>query len=142
MACSREAVYAMLLNPPEEATREPLEELIKWWRAKREERLAAEKMAAQIKKDEDAFKSFILEAFKKQKFEGMIIDGRTTGLTTKSVATVCDKEALVQHIISTKQLDLLQFRLSTGAVDERKEAGVSVPGTEYIDVYDLFDRKV
>lgn len=141
MACSREAVYAMLLNPPEEATREPLEELIKWWRAKREERLAAEKLAAQIKKDEDAFKSFILEAFKQQKFEGMLIGGRTTGLTTKSVAIVKDKEALVKHILASGEIDLLQFRLATGAVDERRDNDVEVPGTEYIEVYELFDRK-
>lgn len=127
---------------PAEASREDVEQAIVKWRADREKRLEAEKVAKKIKETEDAAKSFILEAFKQQKFEGMLIDGRTTGLATKSVPTVCDKELLVAYIKETGELDLLQFHLSAGAVKERTEAGISVPGTEYVDVYDLFDRKV
>lgn len=132
----------MEFNDPAEATREEVENAIMQWRGYRAQRLEAEKVANKLKERETEFKTFVLEAFKQQKFEGMLIGGRMTGLSTKEVATVSDKEALVRYILATGQLDLLQFRLSTGAVDERKENGEEVPGTEYIDVYDLFDRKV
>lgn len=130
-----------MINPAE-ATREEVEEAIKEWRSKRAARLEQDKVAAKLKKEEESFKGFILEAFKQQQFEGMIIDGRSTGLTTKKIPSVSDKEKFMAYIRETGELDLLQFRISTGAVDERVANGVEVPGTEYVDYYDLFDRKV
>ena len=132
----------MQLESPDVAPRQQVEQCIKEWREAREQRLAAEKVARKLKEAEDFYRGFLLEAFKMQKLEGMIIDGRSTGLTTKPMATVSNKEELLAYIKATGQLELLQFRLSTAAVDERNENGVSVPGTEYIDIYDLFDRKV
>lgn len=131
----------MKFNDPAHAPREEVEKAIVEWRSYREQRLEAERAARRVKDCEDAFKSFILEAFKEQNLEGMLIDGRLTGLTTRSVPTVCDKEKLVEYIKQTGELDLLQFRLAPQAVDERHENGVEVPGTEYIDIYDVFDRK-
>lgn len=128
-------------NDPAEASREEVESAILAWRGFREQRLEAEKVAGRLKANEDAFKSFVLEAFKQQKFEGMLIGGRTTGLSTKKVPTVADKEALMGYIRSTGELDLLQFRLSAAAVAERWENEVKVPGVEEIEIYDLFDRK-
>lgn len=121
--------------------RKAIEEAITAWRAKRAERLAADKVANKLKEKESELKSFILEAFKEEKWEGMLIDGRTTGLSTKLVPTVADKEKFMAYVRETGDLDLLQFRLSTGAVDERRSNGVVVPGTEYTEFYDLFDRK-
>jgi len=127
---------------PAEATREEVEQAIVAWRAKRDERLAQDKIAAKLKKEEEQFKSFILESFKQQKFEGMLIDGRTTGLTSKKIPSVCDKEKLVAYIRQTGELDLLQFRISNPAIEERTANEVEVPGIEYVDYYDLFDRKI
>lgn len=130
-----------MINPAE-ATREEVEQAIVAWRAKRDERLAQDKIAAKLKKEEEQFKSFILESFKQQKFEGMLIDGRTTGLTSKKIPSVCDKEKLVAYIRQTGELDLLQFRISNPAIEERTANEVEVPGIEYVDYYDLFDRKI
>jgi hypothetical protein len=127
---------------PAEASRETVEQAIVLWRDVRARRLEQEKVANKLKSTEETAKSFILECFKQQKFEGMLIDGRTTGLATKEIPSVCDKEAFMSYIRKTGELELLQFRLAAGAVNERKEEGVSVPGTEYVEVYDLFDRKV
>lgn len=129
-------------NNPMEATRQQVEDMIIAWRAKRAERLELDKVANKAKQEEENYKSFILECFKQQKFEGMLIDGRTTGLTTKKVPTVSDKEELLAYIRESGELDLLQFRLSAEAVNLRKENEIDVPGTEYVEVYDLFDRKV
>lgn len=126
---------------PEDAPREHIEELIKFWRERRAERLEADRQARVLKNEEDAAKSFLIECFKQQKLEGMIIDGRSTGLATKTQPSVADKEAFLAYIKETGQLDLLQFRLATGAVQERWNNEVEVPGVEEIELYDLFDRK-
>ena len=126
---------------PDEAEREVVEKAIVMWRELRTERLEAERQARVLKNDEDKLKSFLIEAFKQQKLEGMIIDGRSTGLSTKTQPSVADKEALLAYIKETGQLDLLQFRLATGAVQERWNNEVEVPGVEEIELYDLFDRK-
>lgn len=123
------------------ATREQTEQVIKAWREKRAARLEANRVTEALKEEETKMSSWLLEVFKQQKFEGMLIGGRITGLSDKSVPAVSDKEALMQYIRKTGELDLLQFRLSTGAVEERTQNGVKVPGTEYITVHELFDRK-
>lgn len=126
---------------PAAAPREHVEELIKFWRETRAERLEMERKANNLKKEEDAAKSFLIECFKEQKLEGMLIDGRATGLATKKQPAVDDKEAFLAYIKETGELDLLQFRLATGAVQERWENEVEVPGIKEIELYDLFDRK-
>lgn len=126
---------------PDEAEREVVEKAIVMWRELRTERLEAERQARVLKNDEDKLKSFLIEAFKQQKLEGMIIDGRSTGLSTKTQPSVADKEAFLAYIKETGQLDLLQFRLATGAVQERWNNDMEVPGVEEIELYDLFDRK-
>ena len=126
---------------PDEAEREVVEKAIVMWRELRTERLETEHQARVLKNDEDKLKSFLIEAFKQQKLEGMIIEGRSTGLSTKTQPSVADKEAFIAYIKETGQLDLLQFRLATGAVQERWNEDVEVPGVEEIELYDLFDRK-
>lgn len=126
---------------PDEAEREVVEKAIVMWRELRTERLEADRQARVLKNDEDKLKSFLIEAFKQQKLEGMIIEGRSTGLSTKTQPSVADKEAFLAYIKETGQLDLLQFRLATGAVQERWNEDVEVPGIEEIELYDLFDRK-
>lgn len=126
---------------PTEATREETEEVIKAWRVRREERYEADRVAKNLKEKENQLSSWLLEVFKQQKFEGMLIGGRITGLNAKSVPVVEDKEQFCKYILEEEALELLQFRISTSAIQEREENGVSVPGIEHIEVYDLFDRK-
>ena len=132
----------MKLPPIEEAKREEVEAAIKEWREHNARRLEAERAARAVKKVEDVYKSFLLEVFKVQKLEGMIIDGRSTGLSTKKGLVVSDKEAFLAYIKQEQALDLLQFRMAEGAVKERMAEGIQVPGTEEAEFYDLFDRKV
>jgi hypothetical protein len=126
---------------PSEATRDLYESIIVKWRAMRAKRLELERQAKAAQESETAFKSYAIEVCRTQKLEGVLIDGRITGLNTKSVATVSDKEALIKYIRETGDIALLQFRLATGTVDEYNENGKKVPGTAYIDVYDLSDKK-
>lgn len=124
------------------ATREDTESVIQAWREQRAHRLELNRVMEAAKAEESQLASWLLEVFRQQKFEGMLIGGRITGLSTREVATVEDKEAFLNHIRATGELELLQFRLATGAIDERRDNGVEVPGTRYVDTYELFDRKV
>lgn len=126
---------------PETATRQEVEGCIKAWREARTQRLELDRKAAVAKKSEDSYKSFLIEAFRQQKLEGMLIDGRVSGLATKEIPVVEDKEAFMSYIRETGSLELLQFRLSAPAVAEREEAGVEVPGIGKMETYELFDRK-
>lgn len=128
-------------HTPETAPREVVEECIVKWRDMREKRLEADREAAKLKKEEDFLKSFVLEAFRQQKFEGMLIGSRITGLSTKSVPVVEDKAAFMEYIRQTGELDLLQFRISNPAIEAREEDGQEIPGIGRMDIYDLFDRK-
>lgn len=127
--------------PVAEAPRDLYEKIIVQWRAMRAKRLELERQAKEAQSTETALKSYAIEVCRAQKLEGVLIDGRITGLNTKNVATVSDKEALINFIRETGDISLLQFRLATGTVDEYTQNDRKVPGTEYIDVYDLSDKK-
>lgn len=130
------------LTPVMEAERTLVEKVIQMWRSKRAARLEANRVMEKLKEEETMYASWLQEVFRQQKLEGMLIDGRITGLTPSDTPVVSDKEAFQKYILENNALDLLQFRLSVAAVNERKENGVKVPGTEYIPIYSLFDKKV
>lgn len=124
---------------PQDATRKDVEIAIQAWIAARETRLEQDKICAKFKSLEDEYKSFILEAFKQQHYEGMIIGGRSIGLTVREVPVVVGREEFCKYVLETQDLSLLEFRPSKSAIEER---GVeNVPGTEMVETYDLFNRK-
>lgn len=128
-------------NDPSDATRVEIEGAVAQWRALRAERLAAEKVAAEIKTAETAYKDFIVAAMRSQHYEGIVKEGRMTYVRTSQVPTANDRQAFEAYILETRDLSLLQFRPSVGAIKERLEAGVNVPGIEMLDTFDLGDRK-
>lgn len=121
--------------------RDTYEKVVVEWRAMRKARLEANRIMEALQKKETALKSYALEVFRFQNLPGILIDGRVTALSTKNVPTVSDKEALLNHIKKTGDLALLQFRLASGTVEEYRENDISVPGVEFIDVYDLTDTQ-
>lgn len=131
----------MIDTPPIEATRPQVEQAIVAWRAKRAERLEAQRLVDAMQKEESALKSWLIAVFKEQAYEGMVIESRITGLSTREVHSVVDRDALVNYIYENEAIDLLQFRLSESAVGAREEVGQTVPGLDIVEVYDIFDRK-
>lgn len=134
-------VEAVASVPVTEARRDLVESVITAWRAQRAQRLEENRIMEASKKIELQLSSWLLEVFKQQKLEGMLIGGRVTGLAEKEVAVVADKKEFMDYILKEGALELLQFRISTSAVDERRDNGVEVPGVRYDKVHDLFDRK-
>lgn len=129
------------LPDPKEATRQEVTEAVRQWRELRAERLAIEKQAEKVKEKELKLKNFLILSMNSQAYEGIVEGGRITGVRTTEVPTCNDRAALDKFILETGSLDILQFRLSSTAIKDRADKGVEVPGIEYIDVYDLFDRK-
>lgn len=128
--------------PADESDRHTLEEATKLWREARDLRLAADKKAADLKKTEEALKSWIISVFIKQSQEGVVFNGRCIGLTEGEVPTVSDRVAFKQYIFENDALELLQFRTSNSAIMERLNAGIKIPGIEMQPTYSLYDRKV
>lgn len=126
---------------PTVATREEVTAAVGEWRRLREERLAADKIAEALKKEENVQKQFILSALIAQKYEGIVLDGRITGVSDKDQPVVKDRQAFEEYILRNKALHLLQFRISTAAVRELKDNDISVPGVDFETIHDLFDRK-
>ena len=118
--------------------RSEIQTTIKLWRETREQRLAAEKVADKLKEAETALKNGLIAEIVEGKYEGIVIGGRVTGVSTKEVPVVIDRQVLEKYILDTRNLSLLQFRISTSAVAEVGE----VPGVGTATVFDLFDRKV
>jgi hypothetical protein len=136
-----ELLAAIAPLDPVSAPRDLYEVTVSKWREMRAKRLELNRLMEAAQKQETLLKSYAIEVFRAQKLEGVMIDGRITSLNTKNVATVSDKEALVNFIRETGDISLLQFRLATGTVDEYVENDLKVPGVEFIDVYDLSDKK-
>lgn len=138
---TEELMTEVLSTDPKEAPRDLYELAVSQWRAMRSKRLELNRLMEAAQKQETLLKSYAIEVFRAQKLEGVMIDGRITSLRTNSVATVSDKEALLKFIKETGDTALLQFRLATGTVDEYVANEKTVPGVEYIDVYDLSDKQ-
>lgn len=128
-------------TPPAEATRTEVEQTIVQWREARAQRLEAQRIVDAMQKEESALKSWLIAVFQAQAFEGMVINQRITGLSTREVHTTVDKAALLDYIYENEAIDLLQFRLSETAIVAREAEGVQVPGLEVVEAFDLFDRK-
>ena len=126
---------------PNEATRQEIEQAVAEWRAVRAERLAAEKVAEQIKSRELDLKDFIVAAMTSQHYEGIVKEGRMTYVRQSQVPMASDRLSFENYILQTQDLSLLQFRPAVGAIRERLEAGVEVPGIVMVDTFDLGDRK-
>jgi len=123
------------------ASQDQIKDAAMAWRECRAKRLETKRLMEEEQEFETYFMSFVMECLRQQRSEGVLVGGRITALQKREVATVSNKEDLVAHIKKTGDIDLLQFRLATGAVDERRANEVKVPGVEYIEVYTLTDRK-
>lgn len=135
------SLESTLLKVPGSSTRQEVEAMIRAWRTVRGERLTLQRRVTKLEDQEKILKAWVIEAFRQQKLEGMLIEGRLTGLTTGKALTVEDKEALVKYIYDSKALSILQFRLAEAAINERRDAGEDVPGVGEVEIYGLYDRQ-
>lgn len=126
---------------PEKATPEDIKLAILEWRGFKDQRLEANRKVRDLEKVENAIFGWLVEAFQRTAMDGLVVGGKVTGLTKGTVLTVTDKEALANHIKETKDIYLLEFRLSQSSVREHMEAGEVIPGVEEVETFGLYNRK-
>lgn len=104
---------------------------------KREERLLADKVASNLKAEEEKFKGQIIAA---------LIEGNSTTAGGKSAKVNMHKKdkpvakewpLLYSYIRANDAFDLLHKRLTEEAFNARKEEGIIIPGVDWFPVYSL-----
>lgn len=109
-----------------------------WWRI-RTQRLAADKVAADLKKKEMALEAYLVDN---------IPACGATGVSAQEVAVTVKEEDVPSvkaeswneffaYVGRYKAYEMLQHRISVKAVLERLEAGKSIPGVEMVQVRKL-----
>ena len=108
----------------------------------REERLAADKVAAALKLEENHLKDIIMEEFHRCNVH--MVGGTTKKVTmrTKAKPMVNDWMALQDYVRQTGTTALYQKRLSEATANEMIESGVKIPGVDTYDVDMLSVSKI
>lgn len=102
--------------------------IIDAYQRQREARLAKEKEAEVLKAAESQLKEAILSTLRESETEAI---GGTTHLAKRVVQdepTVEDWDVLWDHVLATREFDLIQRRVTPTAVKERWDQDVEVPG--------------
>lgn len=113
----------------------------KYWRT-RDERLAADKIAAALASEESKAKATLIEQFLLQDITA--IGGKSVRLSIKKdfVPAVKDWPAYYAYIVANNAFELLEKRPGRLACKERWEAGEIIPGCEKFASYSLSKESV
>jgi hypothetical protein len=107
----------------------------------REERLAAQKVVDDLQKQESAIREHIINNLPKSDTGASGKLARVT-VVIKQVPQVKDWDKFYAHVKKTGQFELMQRRVSDGAVRERWDNGKQIPGVEPFGVVSVSINKV
>ena len=108
----------------------------------RQKRIDMQKEVDEVAEEEKALKEHIIETLPKSQASGVAGKLARVSVVTKPVPQVEDWEAFYKHVARTKSFDLLQRRVSDGAVKERWEAGKKVPGVKVFNAVTISLNKL
>lgn len=111
------------------------------YKQKKDERLAADKVAAALKAEESAIKQHIIDHLDKDS-SGVAGQLVRVAVTVDAVPQIEDWDKAVAWISKSKRFDLLQRRLSVAAVKELWDDGKEVPGIGCFMKVDLSMNKL
>lgn len=124
-------------------TANQLGQLADAYQVTRAERLVADKIAANLKKDESIAEALLIEQMRIQEITaagGSLL--RVSIGEPDLVPTVKDWTAFYAHIQATGDFSLLERRPGKAACRERWDAGEQVPGVDQFPVYKLSRNEV
>ena len=116
--------------------------LVDQYDAARDQRLAADKEAAFLKREENELADrLITEMYSNETF---YCAGHTkrVKMTPVQKPKVTDWPALHEYMVKNDAMDLMQKRLHEGALADRLEDGEKIPGFEYVQVNKLSIGKI
>lgn len=93
-------------------------------------RLAADKVAEELKKKEAAIEEHIIANLPKSDATGIAGKVARASIVVKTIPIVKDWDAFYAYIKKNNAFELLQRRLSEGAIQERWDAKKTVPGVD------------
>lgn len=103
----------------------------------REARLAADKVAADLKKKENDLYNFLIDNISKSDASGVIGKRKCAKVVTRTEPTPESWDKVFAYVKKTNSFDLLQKRLSAPAVRERWEDNREIPGVGRIQVVSI-----
>lgn len=113
--------------------------LVQQYYDKREERLQADKIAAQLASEEYVLKNQLIQTMQEQALDVVGAGDYQFTRRTKQRIIPADWGLVYEFIYTNRAGDLLQRRINEAAVFERMESGILVPGTT-ISEYDELSR--
>jgi len=108
----------------------------------RNKRLAAAKIVAEMEEEEKALKAYIIDNLPKSEASGAAGKVARVTIVSKEVPQVNDWEAFHAYVKKNNAFELLQKRLSDTAINERWEAGKTIPGVGKFNVTSVSLNKV
>ena len=108
----------------------------------RQKRLEMQKEVDKIAAEEAALKEHIINTLPKSEASGVAGKLARVTVVTKEVPQVEDWDAFYKYVKKTGQFDLLQRRVSDGAIKERWEAGKEIPGIKHFQAVTVSINKV
>lgn len=114
-----------------------LPDLVAAYIAARDERLVADKKAADLKEYEEGLKTTIIAKFREEEINALGADNGLVKMSTLIEPVADNWPAVYKHVQETGDFSLLHRRLATAAVKEQWEAGVVIPGVGKTTIYKL-----
>lgn len=111
------------------------------YRRTKEARLAKDREAAELKKEEVALREAILEQMAKEKLTAAGAKTLKVERVKKPIIKVIDWQSFYKHITATDGFHLMQRRTNSKSLLEAYEVDGVVPGTELDHVYTLSESK-
>lgn len=108
----------------------------------RQKRLEMQKEVDKVAAEEAALKEYIINTLPKSEASGVAGKLARVTIVAKVVPQVKDWDAFYKYVKKTGQFDLMQRRISDGAIKERWEAGKEIPGVEHFNVVSVSINKV
>lgn len=106
------------------------------------QRLAADKVAAELKAKEEQLHAAILSELREQQLTAIGGKNVLVRVSQSLVPVVTDWDDFYKHILVTKDFSLLERRVSKAACKERWEDSAEVPGVSKYTVYRLSKSQV
>lgn len=94
-------------------------------------RLAAQKVADEIKEEETALKEHIINTLPKSEASGIAGKMARVTVVNKTVPRVEDWDKFYRHVKRTGNFEMLQRRVGEKAIQERWDNGKEVPGVSH-----------
>ena len=106
------------------------------------QRLEAQKVVDKLKSEEAALKDHIINTLPKSEASGVAGKLARVTVVKKIIPQVGDWDAFYKYVKKTGHFDLMQRRLSNGAIKERWDNGKEVPGVDHFNAVTVSINKL